>query len=142
MPETNNRDRFLSPEYRKAIRSTTVQRASFKWQDPNPTFVGSPGRRPGETVRGDQINNAFAMLLAASAQAKGWETSVSWLKPRSRDRITVAPFLSPDAALDWIRALCADRFMGPEAQKVLAHTEQYRNQHGTPVNSDAPHHTD
>jgi hypothetical protein len=128
-----SRDEHLTPAYRKAMRSPSITRGVFRWVNPNPRFRGTGGKKAGETVRGDRLNHVYAMLYAASAQAKGWETTVSWVKPRSRERVTVPPFRSAEHALAWIRDLGDDRFMGGEAKRVLAHTETYLTEHGTDV---------
>ena len=121
-----SRDEYLTPAYRRAMRSKSVTRGVFKWVNPDPRFKGyGPGSRAGESVRGDRLKSAYAMLYAASAQAKGWETTVSWVTPRTRERVTVPPFRSAETALSWLEDFATDRFMGPEAKRVIKHVREY-----------------
>jgi hypothetical protein len=109
-----DRRALLTPAFREAATgSGTVRRATFAWRGPD-------GRRRtyADRVRG------YGLLLAASAQAKGWETTVTWTRPRARDTRTAPPFRSPADALAYLDSMAAEP-AGGQYRRAAAAVRRY-----------------
>lgn len=110
-------DECFNPVFLKAAKSPSIGRATFKWTDPE---------RPQSLRRyGDRIRGSYGLLYAAVAQAKGWETTATWTRPRKRDQVTVPPFKSAEAALAWLDALGESRTTGAFPRRMAQHVRDY-----------------
>ena len=115
MTAREDRRALLTPAFRKVMVAKSVSHGLFAWTDP------SSGRRK---TYGDRLGG-YGFMFAAIAQAKGWETTVTWVRPRARDRVTVPPFRSPEAALAYLDSMAQERILGKQYADAATRVRQY-----------------
>lgn len=102
------RDQYVSPQYKRAVKSRTISHASFVAHLPTGKTI----------VQGDRIGSVYAMLRAAAYQAAGRKVEVVYGPQDKRRR--VEPFLGPYEAHQWLLEALDDHLMRNTARQRLA----------------------